>query len=140
MTNKINRKFKKYHFFVPELQYVPSKPLCGKCGHNRKFFRHKIISMGVALRIMFGEKINRISGGIPNPRHSKMCSKCLLRRKLTRHHLKNLDGKKNGKSVMICRKCHDLAEFEYQILGIAVPPTPKGTKTIKNPLKIWMSA
>lgn len=60
--------------------------------------------------------------GLVNRRYKRYddpCAKCGTMWDRTRHHLKNKEGKKTGRIVILCRKCHDEAEAEYRRLGIA---------------------
>ena len=55
---------------------------------------------------------------------NKLCSHCSTTENLTRHHLKSKNGKKTGKTQILCRKCHDFAEREYEKLGIVERAVP----------------
>lgn len=46
------------------------------------------------------------------------CTECGAIKNLSRHHLKNMRGKKTGVIKILCRRCHDDAEEEYRLLGI----------------------
>lgn len=49
---------------------------------------------------------------------NKLCANCSITENLTRHHIKSKNGKKTGKTQILCRKCHNKAEREYEKLGI----------------------
>jgi len=36
---------------------------------------------------------------------------------LTRHHIKDSDGRRTSKIIILCRPCHDLAEERYEREG-----------------------
>ncbi len=46
------------------------------------------------------------------------CARCGTTKNLSRHHIKDKNGKKTGKIEILCRECHDEAEIEYMELGI----------------------
>ncbi len=46
------------------------------------------------------------------------CVRCGTTKNLSRHHIKDKNGKKTGKIEILCRECHDEAEIEYMELGI----------------------
>ena len=57
------------------------------------------------------------------------CADCYTTENLTRHHLKNKQGKKTGKIRVLCRKCHNKAENVYKAQGIiGSPATTKNEK------------
>lgn len=60
------------------------------------------------------------------------CESCGTDYYLTRHHLKNPNGKKNGKIVILCWPCHRQAEEEYRLHGIVKPPPKINVKIAKN--------
>ena len=51
-------------------------------------------------------------------RTNQPCAVCGTIEDLTRHHLKNLAGRKTGIISILCRRCHDNAERYYEKLGI----------------------
>lgn len=51
-------------------------------------------------------------------RYDDPCARCGTMWNRTRHHLKNLKGRKTGKVIILCRECHEQAEAEYRALGI----------------------
>lgn len=55
---------------------------------------------------------------------NKLCSCCSATENLTRHHLKNIKGNKTGMTQILCRKCHNQAEREYERLGIIKNQVP----------------
>lgn len=55
-------------------------------------------------------------------KYAIQCAECKTIENLTRHHLKNNDGKKTGKIKILCRKCHNRAENTYQSIGITGSP------------------
>ena len=46
------------------------------------------------------------------------CERCDTKKSLTRHHIKDLLGRKTGEVEILCRDCHNEAEEEYIMLGI----------------------
>ena len=46
------------------------------------------------------------------------CVECGTIEDLTRHHLKDMTGRKTGVITILCRSCHDNAEKKYRSLGI----------------------
>jgi len=55
---------------------------------------------------------------------NKLCAYCSRTNNLTRHHLKDIKGNKTGQTQILCRKCHDQAEREYERLGIVKGKLP----------------
>lgn len=57
-------------------------------------------------------------------KEKQKCPKCGEMRYMTKHHLKDEDGKQTGEIVKLCRDCHDDAEVDYTNRGIntAAPP------------------
>ncbi len=55
---------------------------------------------------------------------NKLCANCSITENLTRHHIKSKNGKKTGKTQILCRKCHNKAEREYEKLGIVKKAVP----------------
>ena len=46
------------------------------------------------------------------------CKLCNTTKNLTKHHLKNLDGKKNNRIMILCRDCHNIYEDIYYLFGM----------------------
>lgn len=55
-----------------------------------------------------------------NPKYHKVCQWCKTRYDLTEHHIKNNQGIKTGRKIILCRKHHDEQEILYQNMGIAI--------------------
>jgi len=60
----------------------------------------------------------KTSYGRKHKNYNDPCHECGTFENLSRHHLKNRDGKRTGVITILCRPCHDLAEIEYQKQGI----------------------
>ena len=108
------------HLFRPS-----STNLCKKCNKGKSHNRHLKPSFPLMFNWLFDEKWIYFE---PSKFFKKTRTKCLkcgtTKLKLTKHHLKNMNGKKNGKIQKLCRPCHNLAEEEYAKLGI-IKPTSK---------------
>lgn len=48
---------------------------------------------------------------------NKPCSNCGTWERLTRHHVKDMEGIKTGEIVILCRPCHDEVEIQYRREG-----------------------
>ena len=57
----------------------------------------------------------------------RVCVSCGASDNLTRHHIKNPVGKKTGRIKILCRKCHTIAEKDYELRGIV---------TLQNRIKL----
>lgn len=55
-------------------------------------------------------------------KHGLVCNDCGTTEKLTRHHRKNMYGKRTGRITILCRSCHDKAEEIYRLIGIIGSP------------------
>lgn len=63
-------------------------------------------------------------------KEKEVCPNCNQLRYMTRHHVKNRNGKKTGEIQRICRDCHDEIEEEYRLYGMTKPNvTQKKTKS-----------
>lgn len=51
-------------------------------------------------------------------KHKKPCEFCKTIYNLTQHHIKNRFGEKTGEIQILCRKCHDIVEEDYEKLGM----------------------
>ncbi len=67
-----------------------------------------------------GRKHNKWGVALDRP-----CIECGTFENLSRHHLKDSNGKKTGVVSILCRPCHDLAEEEYDKKGILHKDNPK---------------
>jgi len=54
-------------------------------------------------------------------KEKEICPNCNQLRYMTRHHVKDRNGKKTGKIQRICRDCHDEIEEEYRLYGMIKP-------------------
>ena len=54
-------------------------------------------------------------------KYNTACTECGTLENLTRHHLKNMKGKKTGVITILCRSCHDDAEEHYRLIGVVKP-------------------
>lgn len=121
---------KKLHFFVSQPQYIPSKPICKKCGFTKKNYRHKRFGIALAMHIMFGDGSSLRKLSSPQ----RKCENCFKKKKLTKHHLKDHKGNKTGEIQLLCRDCHDIAEDEYVEKGIVKPTSKGSTNHKKSPI------
>lgn len=111
---------------IKHLFSISISNLCTKCNKGKSNSIHLNPSFPLMFKWLFNEKFTYFNRKLTIFKR-KECKRCGLdthRIKLTRHHLKNMNGKKTGEIQLLCRPCHDIVEEEYIIMGI-VKLTPK---------------
>ncbi len=100
--------------------------LCNKCGKGNSNSIHLHPSIPLMFNWLFNEKFAYFKRKV-NLHLRKKCERCGVdtrTTKITKHHLKDMNGERTGETQRLCRPCHDIAEEEYITLGIVklTPP------------------